>query len=141
MFTAAPAFSTATERNVTRALVMIGMHLAAAIVHGAAHAHYEIPMEPWQKIFIYVVILIAPPAAGVLLWRGRLRAGAWLLLVSMGGSLVFGMAFHFLLLGPDHVSSVNMQGWGVTFQVTAFLLAVTEVLGMTAALRVLRAKV
>jgi len=78
--------------------------------------------------------------AGVLLWRGSLRPGAWLLLISMGSSLVFGMTFHFLLLGPDHVSSVNMQGWGVTFQVTAFLLAVTEVLGVTAALRLLRAR-
>lgn len=139
MLTASPAYSTETDRNVTRAFVMIGMHLVAAIVHGAAHEHYEIPMEPWQKIFISLVIVIAPPAAGVLLWRRRLRPGAWLLLVSMGGSLVFGITFHFLLLGPDHVSSVNMQGWGVTFQVTAFVLAVTEALGMTAALRVLRA--
>jgi hypothetical protein len=141
MFAASPAYSTETDRNVTRAFVMIGMHLVAVIVHGAAHEHYQIPMEPWQQIFIYVVIVIAPPAAGFLLWRGRLRPGAWLLLVSMGGSLLFGMTFHFLLLGPDHVSSVNMQGWGVTFQVTAFLLAVTEAVGFMAALRVLRAKV
>jgi len=118
---------------------MTGMHFAGAIVHGAAHEHYEIPMEPWMKVYIVVVITIAPVVAGVLLWRGRLRLGAWLLLVSMAGSLLFGLAFHFLLLGPDHVSSVNMQGWGVTFQATAFLLAVTEALGMVAAVRVLRA--
>jgi hypothetical protein len=49
------------------------------------------------------------------------------------------MVFHFLLLGPDHVSSVNMEGWGATFQATAFLLAVTEALGMAAAARLLRA--
>ena len=116
------------------------LHLAGNIVHGTAHEHYEIPMEPWQKAFIVVVIVIAPTVAGILLWRGILRPGAWLLLVSMGGSLLFGMAFHFLLLGPDHVSSVNMEGWGATFQATAFLLAVTEVLGMAAALRVLRGK-
>jgi hypothetical protein len=140
MFAASPSFSTATDRNVTRAIVMAILHFVGNIVHGAAHAHYEIPMEPWQKVFIAVVIVIAPTVAGVLLWRGVLRPGAWLLLVSMGGSLLFGMAFHFLLLGPDHVSSVNMEGWGATFQATAFLLAVTEALGMAAALRVLRAK-
>jgi hypothetical protein len=140
MFTASPAYSTTTERDVTRALVMTGMHVVATIVHGAAHEHYEIPMEPWQKIFIWMVIVIAPPVAGVLLWRGSLRLGAWLLLVSMGSSLLFGLVFHFLLLGPDHVSSVNMQGWGATFQATAFLLAVTEALAAAAALRVLRAR-
>src|SRR5271169_964352 len=138
MFGAPSPFSTTTDRSVTRALVMTGMHVAGTIIHGVAHEHYEIPMEPWQKIFIWVVIVLAPPVAGVLLWRGSLRLGAWLLLVSMGGSLVFGMVFHFLLLGPDHVSSVNMQGWGATFQATAFLLAVTEVLAIAAALRVLR---
>jgi hypothetical protein len=125
---------------VTRALVMSVMHFAGALVHGAAHEHYEIPMEPWMKVYIVVVITIAPAVAGILLWRGRLRPGAWLLLISMGGSLLFGMAFHFLLVGPDHVSSVNMEGWGATFQATAFLLAVTEALGVLAALRILRAK-
>ena len=127
------------DRNVTRAIVTVVMHFFGAIIHGAAHLHYEIPMEPWQKVFIVVVIGIAPVVAGILLWRGVLRLGAWLLFVSMGGSLLFGMVFHFLLLGPDHVSSVNMEGWGATFQATAFLLAVTEALGMAAAARLLRA--
>src|SRR5271156_4553359 len=126
MFTPPTRFSSATESAVTRAQAMIVMHFAGAVVHGAAHQHYEIPMEPWQKAFIWAVIVAAPPAAGILLWQGRLPLGAWLLLASMGGSLLFGLTFHFFLLGPDHVSSVNMQGWGVTFQATAFLLAVTE---------------
>jgi len=139
VFGAPAGFSSTTDRSVTRALVMVLLHFAGALVHGAAHLHYEIPLEPWQKAYIVVVITIAPLVAGILLWRGRLRAGAWLLLVSMGGSLLFGLAFHFFLLGPDHVSSVNMEGWGATFQATAFLLAVTEAVGMLAAVRVLRA--
>jgi len=117
---------------------MVILHFAGAIVHGAAHLHYEIPLADWQKMYIVIVITIAPAVAGVLLWRGLLRAGAWLLLVSMAGSLLFGLAFHFFLLGPDHVSSVNMEPWGATFQATAFLLAVTEAAGMMAAVRVLR---
>jgi hypothetical protein len=139
MFAASPAYATAIDRDVTRAIVMVILHFAGSLVHGAAHLHYEIPLETWQKVFIVVVIGVAPVVAGFLLWRGAGRLGAWLLLFSMGSSLLFGMAFHFLLLGPDHVSSVNMEGWGATFQATAFLLAVTEVLGITAALRVLRA--
>jgi hypothetical protein len=137
---ASAAIAAGTQQNVRFALVWIGAHLAVSIVHGAAHEHFEIPLEPWQKGFIAAVIFAAPLVAGALLWRGRLRPGAWLLLASMGGSLLFGVSFHFLLLGPDHVSSVNMAGWGATFQLTAFLVAVTEVMGMAAAVRVLRAK-
>jgi len=118
---------------------MVVMHFVGAVVHGVAHLHYEIPLEPWQKVYIVVVITMAPLVAGILLWRGRIRMGAWLLLASMGASLLFGLAFHFFLLGPDHVSSVNMEPWGATFQATAFLLAVTEAVGMLAALGVLRA--
>jgi hypothetical protein len=140
MFATPSGFSSATDRSVTRAIVMVVMHFVGAVVHGAAHLHYEIPMEPWQKVFIVVVITIAPVVAGVLLWRGMLRAGAWLLLFSMGGSLLFGLMFHFFLLGPDHVSSVNMQGWGATFQATAFLLAVTEAVGMLAGVKILLGK-
>jgi hypothetical protein len=140
MFGPPSRFSSTTDSNVTRALVMTVMHFFGAVVHGAAHLHYEIPMQPWMKVYIVVVITVAPVVAGILLWRGVLRAGAWLLLVSMGGSLLFGLTFHFLLIGPDHVASVNMEGWGATFQATAFLLAVTEALGTLAAVRILRAQ-
>jgi hypothetical protein len=121
------------------ALGIIVLHLVVNVLHGSAHFHYEIPMAMWQKTFIQVVIFAAPLVAGVLIWTHRLRAGAWLLLVSMTGALIFGVYFHFLLVGPDHISSVSMEGWGLLFLATAFFLACIEAWGATVAWRLLRA--
>lgn len=122
------------------ALGIVVLHLVVNILHGAAHFHFEIPMAAWQKTFINVVIVAAPLVAGALLWTHRLRAGAWLLLVSMTGALIFGVYFHFLLIGPDHISSTGLEGWGMIFFATAFFLASIEAWGATVAFRLLRAK-
>jgi len=122
------------------ALGIIVFHLVVNVVHGAAHVHYQIPLALWQHVYIAAVIFAAPLAAGVLLLRpATLRAGAWLLLLSMAGALVFGVYFHFLLVGPDHISSVNLEGWGMLFFATAFFLAAIEAWAVTVALRLLRA--
>jgi hypothetical protein len=76
---------------------------------------------------------------GGLLLARRLRAGAWLLLISMAGAALFGIYFHFLLIGPDNVSSVNLDGWGFLFLGTAIFLAATELWGVSVAVRLLRA--
>jgi len=121
------------------ALAIIVFHLAVNLLHGAAHQHYEIPMARWQHVYIAAVIFAAPLAAGgLLLWR-RVVAGAWLMLLSMGGALVFGVYFHFLLIGPDNISSVNLYGWGMLFVASAFFLAAIEAWGVTVALRLMRA--
>jgi len=137
MHTPAPAEALPIEANL--ALGIIAFHLVVNLAHGAAHLHYEIPMEMWQQVFIVVVIFIAPLVAGGLLLGRKLRAGAGLLLASMAASLVFGVYFHFLLIGPDHISSVNFYGWGMLFFATAFFLAAVEAWGVTVALRLLRA--
>jgi hypothetical protein len=122
------------------ALALIAMHALVALVHGVTHLELGIGLSPWQTGFVGVVIGAAPLVAAAFLWMGRRRVGGALLLLSMTGALLFGAYYHFLLAGPDHVSSVHSQGWGVAFQLTAFLLAITEVFGASAAFRVLRAK-
>ncbi len=125
-------------REASLAIGIIVLHLLVNLLHGAAHWHFGIPLALWQQVFIVVVIFTAPLAAGGLLLARRLRAGAWLLLVSMAGALLFGVDFHFLLLGPDHVSTVDPQAWGFLFQITAFLLAVTEAWGVSVSFRLVR---
>ncbi len=120
------------------ALAIIVFHFLVNVLHGAAHHHYEIPLETWQQAYIWVVIIAAPLVAGGLLVARWLRAGAWLLLVSMAGSLLFGVYFHFLLVGPDNISSVNLYGWGMVFLATAIFLAATEVWGVSVSFRLLR---
>ena len=125
------------EANLS--LGIIGFHLGVAALHGAAHLHYEIPLAMWQHVFIVVVIFLAPLLAGGLVLIRKLRAGAWLMLVSMAGAALFGIYFHFLLIGPDNVSSIGLDSWGFVFLGTAIFLAATEVWGVTAAVRLLRA--
>jgi hypothetical protein len=121
------------------ALGIIVFHLVVSVLHGTAHLHYELPLARWQHAYILVVIFIAPlVSGGLLLWR-QLRAGAGLLLLSMGGALVFGVYFHFLLIGPDHISSVGLYGWGFLFMASAIFLAAIEAWGVTVAVRLLRA--
>src|SRR5215469_11196833 len=120
------------------AIAAIAAHFVVGAVHGAAHARLGVTLTPAQDTFVNVVILAAPLLAGLLIWRPAPRAGGWLLLASMFGALIFGVFSHFVVPGPDNVSSVPANAWGAVFQATAVLLAVTEVWGCWAGFRVLR---
>lgn len=124
------------EANLSLGIIVF--HLAVNLLHGSAHVHYEIPLAIWQHVYIAVMIFVAPLVAGGLLLTRQLRAGAWLMMVSMAGSALFSVYFHFLLIGPDNVSSVNLNGWGFVFLGTAIFLAATEVWGVSVSYRLLR---
>ncbi len=120
------------------ALGVIVFHFAVVLLHAAAHFHYEIPLPMWQSVYVATVIYAAPLAAGGLLVARRLCAGGWVLLVSMGCAALFNIYVHFLLVGPDSVSSINIDGWGLVFLGTAIFLAATEIWGASVATRLLR---
>jgi hypothetical protein len=130
--------SQSLPHEASLALAIIVFHFVVGVIHGVVHFHYEIPLEMWQHVYIAVVIFAAPLVAGGLLLKRKLRAGAWLLLVSMTGSLVFGVYFHFLLIGPDHISSVGLSDWGLLFLASAIFLAATEAWCVSVSLRLLR---
>jgi hypothetical protein len=114
-------------------VALIALHLAVSFVHGAAHRGAAVPLSPPATVFVWVVIL-AGPLAGLLVWRWLdARAGAWIVAVTLAGSLAFGLINHFLIAGADHVAHVA-AGWRAMFTVTAVLLAVTEALGSTVAI-------
>ncbi len=116
-------------KGVRFAIGVILAHAAIVMAHGAAHLHLIISLSSSQRLFVNVVIVIAPLVAAILLWRRFLRAGALLLTISMAGSLAFGVYYHFVLSGPDNVSSMPQGTWGIVFQVSAVLLALTEGMG------------
>ena len=106
----------------------------AQMAHGATHDGARVPLAAWQCAYVIAVVFVAPIAAAVLLW-GRFRAvGAWLLLASMGGSLLFGLVYHFVVTGPDNVFT---NGAGAPFAATAVLVALSAALGLTVAIRAL----
>lgn len=110
-------------------VIIVALHFLVSLVHGAAHSSLHIDMEPWQTVYILLVITIAPLLSGILLWR-RARIGFSLLLASMLGALIFGGYYHFIAAGIDNVGSVGAHSWGSVFRVTAVLLAVTEAAGV-----------
>jgi amino acid permease len=114
-------------------LVIVLAHAAVNVAHAAAHIAEEIALPPAANAFVVLVILLAPFLALGLLYTRRQRAGAWLLFGSMLGALLFGVVYHFVLVGPDNIMQAPDGSWGSTFQASALLLAVIELSGAVAA--------
>lgn len=115
-------------------ILIVLLHLLITIPHGLAHGELKIQMNTWQNVYILTVINLLPLIAAILIWR-RKRLGFTLLIVSMIGSLLFGVFYHFIATGPDNVASVPQHPWSHTFQLTAVLLAVSEASGIALGLR------
>jgi len=125
------------QSGVGLAIGLIVAHLAVNVFHGLAHQRLAIEISSAENVFVVLVILIAPLVAGVLLLLKTWRMGAWLLVVSMAGALVFGIYKHFMAPGPDHALGLPYSGWALVFQITTVLLVVTEATGCWAGIRIL----
>ncbi len=113
-------------------IAIVVLHALIVVPHGVAHSTLRIDMNLWQNVYILIVINLLPLLAAVLIWR-RTRIGFLMLLLSMAGSLLFGGFYHFIAAGPDNVASLTTHPWTHTFQLTAWLLALTEAAGVVIA--------
>jgi hypothetical protein len=112
------------------------VHLLVSIIHGAAHAAASVPLSQRANLFVFVVILAGPLVGlGISLWTEHY--GAVIVALTMAASLIFGVVNHFVLDSPDHVSHVATQ-WRTLFATTAVLLAISELLGLAIAVRLVR---
>ncbi len=104
---------------------------AVNVAHTASHAgQHVVALPAWQLAYIAIVIYAAPVLAAVLLWSRYRVTGAWLLVASMAGSLVFGLLYHFLVPGPDNVFAQPPGPWRDAFVVTAVLLSLLQAAGV-----------
>ena len=108
---------------------VVVMHAILNGLHGLAHVEIPVPLSLLQSLFVGIVIFLTPIIAAVLLWTQFYRIGSWLLLTSMAGSLLFAIYNHHIVISPDHVSQVSFEGWGLLFQVTAYLILIADALG------------
>lgn len=115
--------------NRVWAIAIVIGHLIVTTPHSIAHTSLQIEMLLWQNIFIGVVIILAPIVAAVLVWRRR-QFGFFLLALSMAGSLLFGVYYHFIAAGADNVATHMGHASGSTFMITAVLLAIVELVGV-----------
>jgi len=118
--------------------LLVGGHLVICILHGIAHDGGRVAMSLAGNLFVYAVVLAGPIVGLALAW-GQPGPGGWLIAATMLGSLLFGIANHFVLDSPDHVLHVA-RDWRPVFGATALLLAVSEALGACVALFVARGR-
>jgi hypothetical protein len=124
-----------TRQLERTALGLIGFHFLTLVLHSVAHEVLPVKATVAQLAFIIPVIIFAPVIAGFMLPKFR-KAGAVVLLVSMFGSFVFGLYYHFIADTTDHVAHVaHLQPalWSAMFRITAYLLLVSEILGTAVA--------
>ncbi len=115
-------------------------HGLVGFVHGLAHKRMGIDLTFLQNLFILSVITLAPLLAAILLWTRLRKVGTVLLLLSMLGSLIFGVVNHFMITSPDHVLHLPASEGRLTFQITAVLLVITECFGCWIGASALRAE-
>jgi|SRR5215207_11766591 len=118
------------------ALAVVAFHFVVVVLHSIAHEVLSVKATPLQLAFIIPVIIVAPVVAGIMLLKLE-RFGMMLLTTSMIGSFVFGVYYHFIADTIDHVAHVaHLQPafWSQMFQATAYLLAISEILGAASGL-------
>lgn len=111
-------------------LLAVLAHLVISIVHGRAHEQLAVGLSSWQNSYVMIVIVLAPLVAMVLIWTRYVRSGLVLLVISMAGSLIFGVAYHYIVISPDHVSHLPPGAAQGLFRTTALLLLLTELAGV-----------
>jgi cytochrome bd-type quinol oxidase subunit 2 len=128
-----------SRRSITLlSSVSVLVHLVVSMVHGRAHERLAVGLSNWQNIYVMTVILIAPLVAMALIWTRYARPGFVLMVISMAGSLIFGVAYHYIVISPDHVSHLPPGDAHGLFQTTALLLVLTEFFGIVVGLSGLR---
>ena len=113
------------------ALGVVAIHFVVVLLHSIAHEVLPVKATPTQLAFIIPVIIVGPVLAGILLLKFE-RTGTVLLAASMLGSLLFGVYYHFIADTIDHVAHVAYLQpvfWSQMFQLTAYLLALSEMFG------------
>lgn len=118
--------------------VAVVAHLVVSMVHGNAHQQLVVGLSNWQNIYVMTVIIVAPLIAMALIWTRYAHMGLVLLSISMAGSLIFGIAYHYVVISPDHVSHLPPGEAQGLFRTTALLLVLTEVFGVVVGLWGLR---
>jgi hypothetical protein len=121
---------------VRYAILVILAHIIINGIHGIAHQQLGVSISDFQSAYVFLVTLVSPIAAVImLLFLNKpkiLLGGAWLLLVSMLASLLFGIVYHIVIPSSDNIFTVmqNSSLYSVVFTSTAILLLIVECAGI-----------
>src|ERR1043165_1445700 len=124
---------TTTAKTRVSVVIVVGAHLGVNMLHGQAHESLGVGLSSWQKVYVIVMILVAPLVALLLSLTRYLRAGLWLLLVSMLCLLRFRLCYHSGIISPHNRALLPGGDARGLFRITALLLVITEALGVALA--------
>jgi formate-dependent nitrite reductase membrane component NrfD len=123
---------------VRYAILVVLVHIIIDVLHGVAHQQAGISISDIQSAYVYLVTVAAPIAAAVMLFFNKPKkiqqGGAWLLFISMLGSLLFGLVYHVLLPSSDNIFTVMQEptldaAAPFFFTSTAILLLIVDGIG------------
>ena len=83
--------------------VLAAIHLSLVLWHGGGHSELAVNLSRFQTAFVFIVILIAPLVATLLVWTPLRELAVWLYTLSMCASLLFGVYYHYIAVSPDNV--------------------------------------
>jgi hypothetical protein len=121
------AWKTAIVRYV---ILVVLAHTIVNGLHANAHQQAEIGISDLQSAYVFLVIFVAPIAFNRP--KKMQRGGAWLLFISMLGSLLFGFAYHIVLPSSDNIFTVihgPSLNNAIFFASTAIVLVMIDGLG------------
>ena len=130
-----------TKFSKVAVTVTVIAHLIVNLLHGRAHTELGVGLTSWQQFYVIAIILLAPLIALLFSWTRYARAGLWLLLASMLGSLIFGACYHYIIVTSDHVAHLPPGEARGLFRATALLLLITEAAGVVLAAIALRTRI
>lgn len=108
--------------------VVVVLHLGVTAAHAMAHVLAQVTLSRLALSFVLTIVLIGP-LMGLIMQRTIYpRGGAWVIAGTLAAAFYFGLASHFFILGPDHVTQVT-EAWRGLFETTAVLLALIEFFG------------
>jgi hypothetical protein len=121
------------EGRLINKIVITGLvvvHLVATLWHGDAHSRLAIDLPPEKKLFVLLVILIAPLVAAGLVWTRYATIGLWVFGLSMIGALLFGVYHHYVLISSDNVGHLpeSHPEFHSQFITSAAVIALLELL-------------
>jgi magnesium-transporting ATPase (P-type) len=125
-------------------LVVVLAHIITTGLHDIAHQQAGVSISDFQSAYVFLVTLAAPIAAAIIILflnKPKIqRGGTWLPLVSMLGSLLFGLVYHILLPSSDNIFMVmqNSSLDSVVFTSTAILLVIVDGAGTWVGVRATR---
>ena len=110
--------------------VLAAVHLTLVLWHGSTHAQLAIMLSPFQTVFVFGVIVIAPILATLLLWLRLDGLAMWIYAISMLASLLFGVYYHYIAISPDNVHYLPSGAHAVRrqFILSGAAVALTELI-------------